>query len=336
MSKKSIIYKGCMVLFDIFAVNFSYFLAFFLRFYIAYEFRGGAKDFIQPLIRIMPLYTIACICIFAAFKMYRVLWKVAGLRDLNRLAAANAVAAAVFIVGSLLSRNRMPLSMYFIGPCMQLILITLSRLGIKLILMERDHLHQQRNATGNAMVIGTQYLGQAGINQIDHSDGFITKCIIDTRSTEKGRFQNGIPVIGGTNNIETAIDQYQISYVLIADTFISNEERQNIKNICKEKKITVADYTGYIENGMDTLSITRLLQDIDGKVIISYKDNETEFESSEDAMQSITGRRLVKKISVSGNSIRIEIVDNPLIPNDTNKSWVEEYKKETGDDVSFF
>ena len=73
------------MIFDIFAVNFSYFIALVIRFYFNSEFNSYGLVYIPAFQKIAPWYTVACILIFWIFRLYNIRWKYSGLNDLNRV-----------------------------------------------------------------------------------------------------------------------------------------------------------------------------------------------------------------------------------------------------------
>ena len=96
-------------LLDVVAVNAAYFLAILLRFYINMTFRPMVLEEIVPAFqRIAPWYTVACILIFGLFRLYGVVWRYAGLNDLNRIILATVCTMIVQVAGSMIFVKRMP------------------------------------------------------------------------------------------------------------------------------------------------------------------------------------------------------------------------------------
>ena len=334
--KKSIInrafvYRACMIVFDAVAVNFAYWFALLARFYINFEFQKGAEQFVPVLWRFAPIYTVGCIAIFALFNLYNTLWRIAGIRDMNRIALASLVTAVFYAGGSLLTGNRMPLTVYFIGPVFQFVLIFASRIGIKLILMEKA---KKTGGKMKVMVIGTHSLGQAAKRQIDENSTMTTACMVDASGVTSG-IADGIPVISGTEQLAENLKKYEINYVMIADALLSPEKRGEIQRLCEEKNIQVQDMTDFLRNSSDSLSLLNLLQLVKGPVILEVNGERTAYGSSEQAMISFNGRYLVKSISAVEDGLLVELVTNLLIPEE-EEAWAKEYKDETGRDVSFF
>lgn len=120
-----------LVVFDIFAVNFAYFSALIVRFYVASEFNEWAVQYIPAFLQFAPYYTVCCLVVFGLFKLYNSRWKYAGLSDLNRILAACLVTCVIQIVGSVAFVLRMPITYYFIGAVIQFVLITVSRFSYR-------------------------------------------------------------------------------------------------------------------------------------------------------------------------------------------------------------
>ena len=115
--------KALMMVFDALAVNFAYFLALVLRYYVTFEFNPDATKFVTAFLRIAPYYGVICVAVFYAFRLYNTMWKFGGLRDLNRILMACIVTGVVQVVGTLLFFERMSMSYYVLGFAIQLALI---------------------------------------------------------------------------------------------------------------------------------------------------------------------------------------------------------------------
>ena len=127
-----------LVAFDIVAVNFSYFIALVIRFYVNFEFNVWAERYIPAFLRFAPYYTVCCLVIFWLFKLYNSRWKYAGLNDLNRILLACLLTCVVQVVGSVVFVLRMPITYYAIGAVIQFVLIAASRFYYRFFLMEPE------------------------------------------------------------------------------------------------------------------------------------------------------------------------------------------------------
>ena len=143
--------KALMMVFDALAVNFAYFLALVLRYYVTFEFNPDATKFVTAFLHIAPYYGVICVAVFYAFRLYNTMWKFGGLRDLNRILMACIVTGAIQVVGTLLFFERMSLSYYVLGFAIQLAFIVFARFAYRLYLLERNTAEAQRKATTNVI-----------------------------------------------------------------------------------------------------------------------------------------------------------------------------------------
>ena len=73
-----------IVVLDIIAVNASYLLALLIRFFVNGAFRPIVTNSYLPAFwQFAPFYTVACIVIFIAFRLYGGMWTYAGLNDMK-------------------------------------------------------------------------------------------------------------------------------------------------------------------------------------------------------------------------------------------------------------
>lgn len=237
-----------MVLYDIFAVNFSYFIALIIRFYVNFEINEWAVRYIPAFRTFAPWYTICCLVIFWAFKLYNNRWKYAGLNDLNRILLACLVTCVVQVVGSTVFVLRMPITYYIIGAVIQFCMIAASRFAYRLFLMERSRVRSRRNATSiPVMIVGvgeTSHIVRRHLER-DSENAAHPVCLADFRGEEFGNMLEGLPVISGVNKIADAIKKYGVECVILADSTMPSEVRKTVRGICGELNVEVQDFAGY-------------------------------------------------------------------------------------------
>ena len=110
-----------LLLFDIVAINASYFLALFLRFDLHYSMIPAS--YLNALVKFAPFYTIFTVVVFWLFKLYNSLWRFASISELNRILAASLIVTVFQIVGMTLFVQRMPISYYIFGAVIQFVLV---------------------------------------------------------------------------------------------------------------------------------------------------------------------------------------------------------------------
>ena len=118
-----------MILFEAFAVNISYYLALMVRYYVHFEFKESAVQYIPMFRQFAPVYTLICLAVFYLMKMYHSMWKYAELSEPNRILTACDVTSIIYSAGTTLAFERMPTGYYLIGCGIQFVLIAGNRFG---------------------------------------------------------------------------------------------------------------------------------------------------------------------------------------------------------------
>lgn len=328
-----------MVLFDIFAVNFAYFIALIVRFYVNFEINEWAVRYIPAFRTFAPWYTVACLIIFGIFKLYNNRWKYAGLNDLNRILMACLVTCVVQVVGSTVFVLRMPITYYIIGAVIQFCMIAASRFAYRLFLMERSRVRSRRNATSiPVMIVGvgeTSHIVRRHLER-DNENAAHPVCLADFRGEEFGNMLEGLPVISGVSRIADAIKKYSIECVILADSTMPADVRKTVRGICGDLNVEVQDFAGYFQESRGAVTLRNLMEYTKGEVELAVNGKSQIFANGEQAVLSVTGKYVVKSVAARENRLVVELQKDILVPNDVKEEWVQTYEKETGEDISFF
>lgn len=249
-----------MILFDAFAVNISYYLALMVRYYVHFEFKASAVQYIPMFRQFAPIYTLICLAVFYLMKMYHGMWKYAGLSELNRILTACVVTSIIYAAGTTLAFERMPTGYYLIGGGIQFVLIAGSRFGYRIWVDEKNLIAARRQASRNVMIIGASETGRRAVKylQLDETMSHRPACIVDTWESEEGRVMEGIPVIGGVAAVRRAISKYDVKEILFADPMLSPENRNEINEIAKENGLEVQNFNAsFFGNDKDSTNRTQ-------------------------------------------------------------------------------
>ena len=328
-----------MVLFDIFAVNFAYFIALIIRFYVNFEINEWAVRFIPAFRAFAPWYTVCCLVIFGVFKLYNNRWKYAGLNDLNRILLANLATFVVQVAGSVVFVLRMPVTYYVIGAVIQFCMIAASRFSYRLFLMERSWVRSRRNATSIPVMIvgvgGTSHMVRRHLEN-DSENAARPVCLLDFRGEEFGNMMEGLPVISGVDKLADAIKKYSVECVILADSTMPTDVRKAVREICGEMNVEVQDFAGFFQESRGAVTLRNLMEYAKGEVELVVNGKSQSFANGEQAVMSVTGKYVVKSVAAHENRLVVELQKDILVPNDVKEKWVQTYEKETGEDISFF
>ena len=235
-----------MAIFDVFAVNISYFFALWLRFDSVFAIQG---DYLWNYIKFIPINSVLCIVVFLFFRLYNSIWRFASYTELLRTFFATVIHGMLHAALIFLIFGRMPISYYFIGACIHLIVSLVIRFSYRIVLL----LHKTNRQTTeeenvkHVMLIGAGNAGQWILRDVNRADGSGNRkicCIIDDNSNKWGRYIDGVPVVGGRQHIAAQVKKYQISQIFMAIPSASNDQKKEILDICKETGCEIRSLPG--------------------------------------------------------------------------------------------
>lgn len=247
-----------LVLYDVIAVNFSYFFALLLRFDMRYS--QIPSRYLSAFAKFAPIYAIITVAVFYMLRLYGSVWRFASFSELNRITAASAVTAVIHWAGITFFVQRMPVSYYIIGAVIQYCLVILVRFSYRYINMERARRRQSGRAVYNAMIIGAGAAGQVIIRELKNSEEAEASpcCVIDDNPNKWGRYMEGIPIVGGRDSILENVQKYKINQILFAIPTASAENRRDILNICKETGCELKSLPGVYQLANGEVSMSRM------------------------------------------------------------------------------
>lgn len=225
-----------LMLYDVVAVNAAFMLALWVRFDCRYSMIPDV--YLGAFLKFAPWYTVVCIGVYWALRLYKSVWRFASFSELFRIGAANVITGLVQIVGIILFFGRMPVSYYLFGIMLQFVFSVAVRFSYRFILLERSRNKQSEEdaVLHRVMLIGAGAAGQIIIRDLNRASEVKAKvcCIIDDNPNKMGRYIEGIPIVGGRDDILLSAEKYKIDQILLAIPSASAEEKRDILNICKE------------------------------------------------------------------------------------------------------
>lgn len=333
--------RFALLLYDILAVNFAYFLALVVRFYVHNEFRTVAVESYLPAYKqFSPWYTLICIFVFFVFRLYGSRWKHAGLHDLNRIMLANLVTAAAQVLGTVLFVMRMPITYYFIGAAIQFFAITLSRFSYKIYQLGITRLLRTRTGERvNTLIVGVGETGAILRGQIenDRNSTVHPVCLFAYNDTTPGNIQNGLPVIRETEDLNNALKKYRVQCVLLAEPLMPTEIKNQIRATAEAFGAKVADYTGYLRNDNAAVTPSKLLEHAKGPVIVVLNGVRTRYATANAAAEALLSTHYhLTGISADNNALVLTMTTEATVLNDIHEDWVKDTEQKTGQTISFF
>lgn len=229
--------SALLVLYDIFAVNISYFVALWLRFDCRVSMIPN--HYWEAFFKFAPIYTVISIIVFYVARLYKSIWRFASYNELILTMGASVVTFTVQVFGITLLFRRMPISYYLIGAVIQFGMILAARFAYRFILLERNRWKRGQNAPEpmkRIMMIGAGSAAQMIMRDVHKQTDLNEKvvCFIDDNPNKWNRYIDNIPVVGGREDILVNVKHYKIDKIYFAIPTCSEEDKREILNICNE------------------------------------------------------------------------------------------------------
>ena len=266
---------------DALSILAAYFLALLMRF--DFVFSAVPRGYLEGYLWSMPYWVIVTGVVFYAFRLYHSIWYYVGLEELRSLIEAYIVLLVLYGAGMLFMHLHMPRSYYFMGYVLSMILTGGSRISYRLLsswLRRGSERDARKEAADRVMVIGGGAAGQAVIREMMTSSHLNTKvcCVIDDNPNKKGRMLEGIPIVGGRDDILEKVREYGITRIVYAIPATTGANRKAILNICKDAGCRMQTVPGVYQILNGEVSMTKLrdveITDLLGRAQVEVNNDE--------------------------------------------------------------
>lgn len=225
-----------LIIYDLIVATSSYFVALWLRFDC--NFSEIPEQYLMAWLKFAPIYAVISVAVFWILHLYQSVWRFASFVELKRIALGTAILGAVHTLLITVLFQRMPISYYLIGCAIQFVLVIFIRFSYRFVILERNKsLKPDLNMRANrVMLIGAGLAGQLILRDLRNAKELSQRvcCIIDDNKNKWGRFIDGVPIVGGRDDILYNVEKFNIGKIYLAIPSATDQQRRDILNICKE------------------------------------------------------------------------------------------------------
>jgi FlaA1/EpsC-like NDP-sugar epimerase len=245
-----------LMLYDFVAILFSYFVALWVRFDFVYS--TIPSQCMLTYTRSIGFYAITCILVFGTTRLYKLVWRFASVNELARIVQISAGLSILYAILIAATCERMPQSYFLWGGTMQLILVVSIRFSYRFILLLNPMFRETNESDGRVMLIGAGSAGQMILRDINRTKEINDRvvCCIDDNQNKWGRFIEGVPIVGGREDILTNVDKYHITKIYIALPSASPEDRKEILGICNATDCQLKQLPGMYQFVLGKISVS--------------------------------------------------------------------------------
>ena len=271
-SKPTIGKKSLLIVFlDVLSICTTYFAALWLRF--DFQFNDIAPLFLDTYARCILPWCGICLVIFGLFGLYGSIWSYVSTDELIRILKSYAVLAGLSFLLPILLRLSFPRSVYVMGLVLSCVCTVSIRFSYRMLRYVHHHMDklQQLEVQENVMIIGAGEAGKSLVNEFSSSSHIHSRvcCLIDDNTAKWGRRLGGVPIVGGRNEILSAVEKYRIHRIIYAIPSGSAKTRKEILDICSTTGCQVQVVPGIYQLVNGEISVSKLrkvdVQDLLGR-----------------------------------------------------------------------
>lgn len=253
---------------DIILINVAYMISFYIRLGYVYD-----EIYNDIYVKYLPLILITYIGMLTLFKMYRSIWKIAGIDEVISGVTACFIAGILNFVISEFMPFRIPRVVTILS-CFFIIVFVLGvRLSYRFIRRISIYGKKYIGNGEKAIIIGAGACGQLLIEEIRKDESFNYKIIglIDDNPNKRHTYLKGIKVLGNRNDILDVVKETKATSIFLAIPSMTAEEKSDILEICKEAKAKVKIVPSFyqsIDSGIDLKKV----RDVDLKDLLGREE----------------------------------------------------------------
>ena len=255
-----------LMAYDFVVVCAAYFLALWLRF-------DGVYNKIEPqYIRAYNTIIFPCaavsIIVFFFFHMYNSMWRFASFSEFVRTILGSLVSSILHTVLITVILCRMPLSYYFMGAVFQVILLLGIRFSFRFIQILKRRSENTEDNAKRIMLIGAGDAAQAILREMSRAHEVKDRvvCIIDDNPNKWRRYMDGIPVVGGREEILKAAEEYKVDEIFFAIPSATVQQKRDILAICNETGCKLKQLPGLYQFVTGDITVS-------AEVVLEYEFN---------------------------------------------------------------
>ena len=248
---------------------------------------------------------VACTLVINMFcKLYTSLWRFASLEELKNAIVAIMLSSFVQYFGMKLMDLRVPRSYIFIYVMLLSVCIIGPRFSYRFLRIAfHNHETIWQSKPVVTMVVGAGAAGYMLVREMKNSKHLNRKvpCIIDDDPNKIGTYLQGIPIVGGKEDIPAMAKKYNIEEIIIAIPTLKDDKQHELLEICQETACKIKMLPGIYQMVNQEVDVS-MLRDVSIEDLLGREPVDLHMET---IGSYITGKTIL--VTGGGGSIGSEI-----------------------------
>ena len=249
-----------IMLLDVLATAVSFFLGLWFRY--DFSFAEISPVHLDGFLSAIGPWCVITLLVFWLFRLYNSIWAFVSTPEVFRITGAYAVLGVIGVLVFHFDGNLMPRSSMVVGFLFSFVSTVTIRFSYRLLRTAQRRISHFTHANGvkNVMLIGAGDAGRALAVEFTNSDHIKDhlSCVIDDNPVKWNKQLCGVPIVGGRQDIATAVKKYKISKIIFAIPNCTARSRKEILDICATTGCEVQMLPGIFQMVNGEVSVSKL------------------------------------------------------------------------------
>ena len=249
-----------IMMLDVLATVVSFFLGLWFRY--DFSFAEIRPVHLEGFLSAIGLWCVITLLVFWIFRLYNSIWAFVSTPEGFRITGAYVVLGGIGVLVFHFDGNLMPRSSMVVGFLFSFVSTVTIRFSYRLLRTAQRRISHITHANGvkNVMLIGAGDAGRALAVEFTNSDHIQDhlSCVIDDNPVKWNKQLCGVPIVGGRQDIATAVKKYKISKIIFAIPNCTAKSRKEILDICATTGCEVQMLPGIFQMVNGEVSVSKL------------------------------------------------------------------------------
>ena len=249
-----------IMMLDVLATVVSFFLGLWFRY--DFSFAEIRPVHLEGFLSAIGLWCVITLLVFWIFRLYNSIWAFVSTPEVFRITGAYVVLGVIGVLVFHFDGNLMPRSSMVVGFLFSFVSTVAIRFSYRLLRTAQRRISHITHANGvkNVMLIGAGDAGRALAVEFTNSDHIQDhlSCVIDDNPVKWNKQLCGVPIVGGRQDILTAVKKYKISKIIFAIPNCTAKSRKEILDICATTGCEVQMLPGIFQMVNGEVSVSKL------------------------------------------------------------------------------
>ena len=250
--------KFLLIIFDVVAIQIASFLSLIIRF--DFEVTHIPPEYSEAVMHYALVNTILTVVVFALFKLYRSVWRLASTRELINIVLGSGAATIVQIGVMHILEVKVPRSYHVLFFALMVAALVCIRFSYRFLrIIKNKHAAFKDKEIKRCMLIGAGQAGEMLLKELEKGETHQkVVCIIDDNPAVWGKYLRGVEIIGGRSDIPNCASRYNIDEIIMAIPSATADEKREILKYCQITNCELKTLPGIYQLVTGEVSVSKL------------------------------------------------------------------------------